>query len=74
MVTFSISIIILILGYLVYGKYVEKTFAPDANRTTPATTMRDNVDYIPMATWKVYLIQFLNMSLVLSSMFSKAIL
>lgn len=62
MVTFSISIIILILGYLVYGKYVEKTFAPDANRTTPATTMRDNVDYIPMATWKVYLIQFLNIA------------
>lgn len=62
MVTFSISIVILVLGYMFYGKYVEKTFAPDAGRVTPATAMRDGVDYIPMATWRVYLIQFLNIA------------
>lgn len=62
MITFTVSTITLILGYLLYGRYVEKTFGPDANRETPATTLRDNVDYIPMATWRVYLIQFLNIA------------
>lgn len=62
MITFTVSTITLILGYLLYGRYVEKTFGPDASRETPATTLRDNVDYIPMATWRVYLIQFLNIA------------
>ena len=52
----------LILGYLVYGAIVEKIFGTDKDRKTPCYTCADGVDYIPMKTWKVYLIQFLNIA------------
>ncbi len=62
MSTFLIALALLIGGYFVYGMVVEKIFGIDRNRKTPAYTMRDDVDYIPMPTWKVFLIQFLNIA------------
>ena len=62
MITFSIAVVLLILGYLVYGAIVEKIFGTDKDRKTPCYTSADGVDYIPMKTWKVYLIQFLNIA------------
>ena len=60
--TFVGALILLVLGYVVYGAIVEKVFGADASRKTPCYTMQDGVDYIPMPTWKVYLIQFLNIA------------
>lgn len=62
MVTFVSSLALLLLGFLLYGKVVDKVFSPSAKRTTPAFSMRDDVDYLPMSTWRVYLIQFLNIA------------
>lgn len=62
MYTFIFSILALIAGYLFYGKFIEKVFGADPSRKTPAYTMQDGVDFIPMPTWKVYLIQFLNIA------------
>lgn len=62
MITFIISIAILILGYLIYGKFVEKVFGADPKRATPAITMQDGVDYVPLPWWKIFLIQFLNIA------------
>lgn len=62
MFSFLISIVLLILGYFVYGRIVEKVFGPDPARPTPAVAMQDGVDYIPMPTWKVFMIQFLNIA------------
>ena len=62
MFSFLISIAVLILGYLIYGRFVEKVFGPDPKRVTPAVAMQDGVDYIPMPTWKVFMIQFLNIA------------
>ena len=62
MYSFIFSLCALILGYLFYGKFVEKIFAPDPSRTTPAITKEDGVDFIPMPAWKVYMIQFLNIA------------
>ena len=50
------------IGYFVYGKYVERVFQPDFNRKTPAIELEDGVDYIPMPTWKILMIQFLNIA------------
>lgn len=47
MITFSIALILLVVGYWIYGGYVNKLFAPDPNRKTPALTMTDGVDFIP---------------------------
>ena len=62
MVSFSVCLLILIVGYFVYGKYVERMFGPDAKRQTPAVTKADGVDYIPLPTWKIFMIQFLNIA------------
>ena len=52
----------LIAGYFFYGKFVEKIFGIDPARKTPASTKQDGVDYIPMPTWKIFMIQFLNIA------------
>ncbi len=61
MISFLISIAALVLGYLIYGKIIERIFGPD-NRQTPAIAHPDGVDYIAMPTWKVFMIQFLNIA------------
>ncbi len=52
---------VLILGYFTYGKLVEKVFSPDT-RTTPAYRINDGVDFVPMKTWKAFLVQLLNIA------------
>ena len=61
MVTFTIALIVLILGYFIYGAYVNRIFVPD-DRETPAITKADGVDYIPLPSWKIFMIQFLNIA------------
>lgn len=62
MITFTIALLLLILGYFLYGGYVNKLFMPDPNRKTPAITMHDGVDFLPMPKWKIFMIQFLNIA------------
>ena len=62
MVTFIVSFLLLILGYVLYGAFVDKVFGSDPQRQTPCYASLDGVDYIPMPTWKVFLIQFLNIA------------
>lgn len=62
MITFIISVALLLLGYLLYSKLIEHIIGVDENRPTPATTMADGVDYVPMKPWRIYLIQFLNIA------------
>lgn len=61
MISFLIAIAILLLGYFTYGKIVERNFSPD-DRETPAVKINDKVDYIVMPTWKVFLIELLNIA------------
>lgn len=62
MLSFIISILVLIIGYFSYGKLVEKIFGAQEHRETPAIRLRDDVDYMPMMTWRVFMIQFLNIA------------
>ncbi len=61
MVTFTVSLLALVLGYMVYGRVVERIFAPDG-RPTPAVSMADGVDYVVLPGWKIFMIQFLNIA------------
>ena len=61
MITFFLAILALIAGYMFYGKFIERVFGPD-NRRTPAMSMTDGVDYIPLPLWKIFMIQFLNIA------------
>ncbi len=62
MITFFIGLLVLLLGYLFYSKFVERFADVDPTRETPAYTMEDGVDYMPLPTWKIFLIQFLNIA------------
>ncbi|MDE6449293.1 MAG: carbon starvation protein A, partial [Muribaculaceae bacterium] len=62
MFLFLISIAVLVGGYFLYGLLVERVFKVERERLTPAYTHRDDIDFMPMATWKVFLIQFLNIA------------
>lgn len=57
-----ISLAVLVGGYFIYGLVVEKVFGIDPKRLMPCQTHADGIDYIPMPTWKVFLIQFLNIA------------
>jgi carbon starvation protein CstA len=61
MISFTLALVALLIGYLLYGKFVERVFSPD-DRPTPAVANADGVDYIVMPTWKVFMIQFLNIA------------
>jgi carbon starvation protein CstA len=62
MTSFLIALAVLIGGYIIYGAIVEKIFGIEPNRVTPAFEKNDGIDYMPLPTWKVFLIQFLNIA------------
>ena len=61
MISFLLSLLALVIGYLLYGRFVEKVFGPD-DRVTPAVAKADGLDYIVLPNWKVFMIQFLNIA------------
>ena len=61
MLSFLLSLIALVAGYFIYGSLVERVFAPDG-RPTPAVAKADGVDFMVLPTWKVFMIQFLNIA------------
>lgn len=62
MTSFLIALAVLIGGYFVYGFFVDRVLATDPLRPMPCDTRRDGIDFIPMPTWKAFLIQFLNIA------------
>ncbi len=61
MISFICSIFVLILGYALYGRFLESVFGPD-DRKTPAYTHEDGVDFVPLKPWNAYLVQLLNIA------------
>jgi len=60
--TFLGALALLIGGYFIWGKFVEKVFGIEENRATPACANPDGVDFVPLPWWRVFLIQFLNIA------------
>ena len=61
MITFILGIIILILGYIFYSRYIERVFDPEDNQT-PAHKQQDGVDFVPMSKGRNCLIHLLNIA------------
>ena len=61
MITFAVSLLALVLGYFLYGRFVERVFRPD-DRPTPAVAKADGVDFMVLPGWKIFMIQFLNIA------------
>lgn len=62
MFSFIASLVALVVGYFVYGAIVEKIFGIQEDRPTPAMTMNDGVDYLPLPSFKIFMIQLLNIA------------
>jgi carbon starvation protein CstA len=62
MLWFLFCIALLLGGYFFYGTFIEKVFGIQTDRTTPAFSKTDGVDYVPMSKSKVYLVQLLNIA------------
>jgi len=62
MITFLVCLAVLIFGNLFYGKFLERKFGADPNRETPLKRHEDGVDFTPLPTWKMFIIQFLNIA------------
>lgn len=61
MISFTLCLLALVLGYAIYGKVVERVFGPD-DRITPALSKTDGVDFVAMPNWRIFMIQFLNIA------------
>ena len=62
MITFTVSLFCLLLGYLLYGTVVERVIKPNKDAKMPCYEKQDGVDYMPLPAWRVFLIQFLNIA------------
>ena len=62
MLLFLSAVLLLLCGYFIYGTIVERIFGADDKRPTPAIALCDNVDFMPLSDWRVFLIQFLNIA------------
>ncbi|MDR3333694.1 MAG: carbon starvation protein A, partial [Treponema sp.] len=62
MISFIVAVVALILGYVLYGKIVEKVFVIKPEAQTPAVRIHDGIDYVAMDWKKAMLIQFLNIA------------
>lgn len=62
MITLLVSIVVLVVGYFIYGRICENIFEIDVNRPTPAYSDADGVDFVALPRWKAFLIQFLNIA------------
>ena len=62
MITFCIALVLLVVGFITYGTLVEKIFGVEPDRQTPALSKTDGVDFVPMAPWRIFLVQFLNIA------------
>lgn len=62
MVSFLFALAALVAGYIFYGAFIERLFNYDHSKPTPCVEHPDGVDFLPLPTWKVYMIQFLNIA------------
>lgn len=62
MITFITAIILLVLGYFVYGKFLDKYFGSSETNVTPAVSKADGIDFKVLSPWRIFIIQFLNIA------------
>ena len=54
----AIAAALLLTAYLVYGRYLVKTWGIDPKATTPAVVKEDGTDFVPTNKWSVFAHQF----------------
>lgn len=54
----ALSMVALAAAYVIYGRYLEKTWGIDPKAKTPAVANEDGVDFVPSSKWEVFAHQF----------------
>ena len=54
----GIAIVILVAAYLLYGRYLVKSWGIDPRAKTPAVRKEDGTDFVPSNKWSVFAHQF----------------
>ena len=62
MITFICCLVLLVVAYFTYGKYLEKVCQIDSKAEVPSAKLYDGVDYVPMPRWRTFLVQLLNIA------------
>lgn len=62
MITFFVSVVLLLGAYHLYGSFLDRVLDIDPHRSMPCQTKFDGVDFVPLPWWRVYLIQLLNIA------------
>ena len=59
---FLLCALLLVVGYAAYGRVAERIYGVRKDRAMPCTTREDGVDYVRMPSWRVFLVQLLNIA------------
>ncbi len=59
---FLACVLLLVGGYCFYGRLAERIYGAEANAPMPCETRADGVDYVRLPSWRVFLIQLLNIA------------
>lgn len=62
LIVFILCALLLVLGYVFYGRLAERIYGVDCQKEMPCYARRDGVDFTPMPVWKIFLIQLLNIA------------
>ena len=61
-IVYLVCALLLVAGYLWYGRLAEKVYGVDMDMTMPCVSKADGVDFVPLPMWKIFLIQLLNIA------------
>ena len=61
-IAYLVCALLLVAGYLWYGRLAEKVYGVDMKMTMPCVSKADGVDFVPLPMWKIFLIQLLNIA------------
>ncbi len=59
---FALCIALLLLGYRYYARFAERVYGAEVSAPMPCETRADGVDFVRLPTWRVWLIQLLNIA------------
>ncbi len=59
---FLLCLLLLVGGYWFYARFAERVYGADMSAPMPCERIADGVDFVPLPTWRVFLIQLLNIA------------
>ncbi len=62
LLVFCLCLLLLLGGYQLYARFAERVYGAAMQQPMPCSSLADGVDYVRLPTWRVFLIQLLNIA------------